>query len=167
MSPAMPESAALPVADGRANTVPCPTTLPAGTLLAFDFGTRRIGVAVGNGETRHAQPLATIDAADNARRFAAIAALVADWQPVRLVVGLPLSLDGTEHALTARCRRFANQLHGRFALPVDLADERLTSWEADHALRLQGDNWVERKASVDAVAAQLILQNHFDAHSRR
>ena len=128
---------------------------------------RRIGIAVGNSETLHAQPLATLDAPDKVRRFAAIAALIEEWQPVRLVVGLPLSLDGAEHELTKRCRRFANQLRGRFGLPVELVDERLTSADADAALRDAGLDWTRRKSRLDAAAAQVILQSHFDAHCRR
>jgi putative holliday junction resolvase len=124
---------------------------------------RRIGVAVGNTETRHAQPLVTIDAADNDRRFAAISALVCEWQPRLLVVGLPLSLDGSEHDLTARSRRFANQLRGRFGLPVEMTDERFTSVDADASLRDAGDHWKQRKSCVDAVAAELILRDYLDA----
>jgi putative holliday junction resolvase len=124
---------------------------------------RRIGVAVGNTETRHAQPLITIDAAENDRRFAAISALVCEWQPRLLVVGLPLSLDGSEHDLTARSRRFANQLRGRFGLPVEMVDERFTSVDADASLRDAGDHWKKRKTCVDAVAAELILRDYLDA----
>jgi len=128
---------------------------------------RRIGIAVGNSETLHAQPLTTLDVADKVHRFAAIAALIREWQPVRLVVGLPFSLDGGEHEMPRRCRRFADQLHGRFGLPVEMVDERLTSVEADTALRAAGLDWKKRKARVDAAAAQVILQSHFDAHCRR
>lgn len=135
-----------------------------GTLLAFDFGVRRIGVAVGNTQTRHAQPLATIDAADNDRRFGAIAALIAEWEPVELVVGLPFSVEGAEHAMTLRSRRFANQLRGRFGLPVATVDERFTSADAESRLRDAGDNWRRRKGRVDAVAAELILRDYMDAH---
>lgn len=138
-----------------------------GSVLAFDFGVRRIGIAVGNSETLHAQPLATLDVSDKVRRFAAIAALIEEWQPVRLVVGLPLSLDGADQELTRRCRRFANQLRGRFGLQVELVDERLTSAAADAALRDAGLDWAERKLRLDAAAAQIILQSHFDAHCRR
>lgn len=138
------------------------------TILAFDFGLRRIGVAVGNSETRLAQALTTIDAEDKARRFAAIAALIAEWRPARLVVGLPLALDGAEHELTRRCRRFAQQLHGRFGLPVDFADERLSSVEAEVSLRKAGLDWRQRRQTIDAAAAQTILQHYFDdADSRR
>lgn len=93
--------------------------LPArGTLLGFDFGLARIGVATGELETGQASALTTVHDESNDARFKAIAGLIAEWRPVALVVGLPTHLDGTEHALTARCRRFANQLHGRFGLPV-------------------------------------------------
>jgi len=130
-----------------------------GSLLGFDFGTRRIGVAVGEIETASAHPLETIDAEDNASRFSRIAALIAEWQPMGFVVGLPVHLDGTEHEMTARCRRFANQLNGRFNLPVVLVDERLTSAEASSRLFDAGGS-SRNKAAVDALAAQRILLDH-------
>lgn len=133
-----------------------------GTLLAFDFGTRRIGVAVGDWETRLAHALEVIDAEDNATRFARIAALIADWQAGALVVGLPLSMDGREHDLSRRARRFANQLQGRFGLAVTLVDERLTSFEADLRLRQAGVKGSARKGLDDALAAQQILQDLLD-----
>src|SRR5512138_3062191 len=89
-----------------------------GTVLAFDFGTRKIGVAVGNTMLRVAHPLTTIRAEAPAARFAAIAALVAEWRPSQLIVGRPLNDDGSEHEMTARADRFARQLEGRFGLPV-------------------------------------------------
>lgn len=134
-----------------------------GTVLAFDFGEKRIGVAVGETLLRQAHPLTVIHAHASAERFAAIAALIAEWQPTRLVVGLPGTLDGAPHALAARCTRFANQLHGRFGLPVSLADERLTSVEAEARLRETGHDARSAKAHLDAVAAQLILQTYFDS----
>lgn len=134
----------------------------AGTVLAFDFGEKRIGVAVGESLLRQAHPLTVIHGEANAERFAAIAALIAEWQPARLVVGLPLAMDGTPHAMTARCTRFANQLRGRFGLSVDYADERLSSHEAGERLRENGHNAKSAKAHIDAVAAQLILQSYFD-----
>ncbi|MFX6019260.1 Holliday junction resolvase RuvX, partial [Acinetobacter baumannii] len=82
------------------------------TILAFDFGLKRIGVAVGNTGLKQAQPLAVISEATNDGKFAAIARLIAEWQPARCVVGLPLHPDGAEHEMSVRCRRFANQLHG-------------------------------------------------------
>lgn len=134
-----------------------------GTVLAFDFGLKRIGVAVGETLLKRANALATIEAEANDARFAAIARLIDEWKPARLVVGLPLSLDGAEHEMTARCRRFANQLHGRFGLPVALTDERLTSAAAESELREAGLDWKTRKGRVDALAAQHILQDYFDA----
>lgn len=133
-----------------------------GSVLAFDFGLKRIGVAVGEWETRCAHPLDTIVEEANDRRFSRIAALVGEWRPVELVVGLPLSLEGETHALTRRCRRFANQLHGRFNLPVHLVDERLTSAEAETRLREAGVHGERRRRAVDSLAAQRILDDYFE-----
>lgn len=134
-----------------------------GVVLAFDFGLKRIGVAVGETLLKRARALTTISAESNEARFAAVARLIDEWQPSRLVVGVPLSLDGREQDMTARCRRFANQLRGRFGLPVALADERLTSAAAEAELREAGLDWKARRRKVDAVAAQHILQDYFDA----
>jgi putative Holliday junction resolvase len=136
-----------------------------GTLLGFDFGLARIGVAVGELETGRATALATLREESNDGRFAAIARLLAEWRPVALVVGIPIHLDGREHELTARCRRFGNQLHGRFDLPVHAADERLSSAAAEAELAEAGHGgWRERKAVLDAAAARLILQHFLDSH---
>jgi putative Holliday junction resolvase len=131
------------------------------SVLAFDFGTRRIGVAVGEPLLGSARPLTMIDAEDNDSRFAAIAKIIAEWQPQQLVVGLALALDGSEHEMTQRCRRFAHQLEGRFRLNVTLVDERLTSVDAESRLAAQGKNWRQRKQSLDAEAAATILQDYF------
>lgn len=136
-----------------------------GTVLAFDFGTRRIGVAVGESLVRLAHPLAAIAAEETAPRFAAIARLIAEWRPGRLVVGLPLSADGEAHMLTRRAERFARQLEGRFGLPVSLVDERYTSVEAEAQMRAVGTRQAQRKQRVDSVAAQLILEQWFAEHS--
>lgn len=139
---------------------------PRGTLLGFDFGLGRIGVAVGELETGHAIALTTLTEASNEGRFAAIARLLAEWRPVGLVVGIPLSLEGKAQALTTRCERFAHQLHGRYALPVARVDERLSSAEAEDRLREAGQRrWQDRKASLDAMAAQIILQSFLDTLS--
>ena len=141
-----------------------------GSVLAFDFGVKRIGVALGTllgaGRSGPARALTTIETEANDARFATIAALIAEWQPVRLLVGRPLNDDGTPHEMTARCERFANQLRGRFRLPVDDVDERFSSTEADASLRERGLSWRERKARVDAEAALVILQSWFDAHDQ-
>src|SRR5438045_1424576 len=106
-----------------------------GTVLAFDFGERRIGVAVGELQLGVAHPLDTIDARANEVRFAWIEALVDEWQPVLLLVGLPLSSDGSEHAMTALARRFALRLQGRFGIETRLVDERFTSVEAEQQIK--------------------------------
>ncbi|HEX8010854.1 MAG TPA: Holliday junction resolvase RuvX [Casimicrobiaceae bacterium] len=134
---------------------------PAGTVLAFDFGTQRIGVAVGETRLGIAHPLLTI-ANGGGERFKAIEALVAEWRPALLLVGLPTHADGTPHAMTARARRFARALEGRFALPVALADERFTTQAASSALRSAGTKARAGRAVRDAVAAQYILQAYLD-----
>jgi putative Holliday junction resolvase len=138
----------------------------AGSVLAFDFGIKRIGVAIGTqigaGRSGPARALTTIDSEANDARFAAIAALIAEWQPVRLLVGRPLNEDGTPHEMTARCERFANQLRGRFRLPVADVDERFSSTEADANLRERGLSWQQRKTQIDAEAALIILQSWFE-----
>lgn len=131
-------------------------------MLAFDFGTRRIGVAVGNTLMRTAHPLATIAAADAVARWAAIAGLIGEWRPSRLVVGLPLHADGTVHAMTARARDFAAELAQRHAVPVDLVDERHTSEIARAALAASGHGGRVDRALRDQVAAQIILQAWLD-----
>lgn len=134
------------------------------TLLGFDFGERRIGVAVGNTVVGIAHPLQTIDTESNDERFKQIAALIAEWQPGQLVVGLPMHLDGTEHELSRLCRKFANRLHGRFNLPVTLVDERLSSAEASQSLKEAGIGGRRQKPMLDQVAAQHILQSFLDSH---
>ena len=142
-----------------------PATADHATVLAFDFGTRRIGVAVGNTVVRVAHPLTTIDGEAKGLRFAAIAALVAEWAPGALVVGRPLDGDGSEHDMTARAERFACQLEGRFGLPVARVDERFTTRAAATALGEAGVRGRARDAALDEVAAQLILQSWFDEPS--
>jgi putative Holliday junction resolvase len=130
-------------------------------VLAFDFGTKRIGVAVGDFETRLSHPLTTISAVENQARFAEIGKLVAEWQPVLLVIGEPAHADGTEHPVGRLARRFAQRLQGRFGVPATLVDERLTSVEAESLLRSSGARGARLKAGLDAVAAQRILEAYF------
>ena len=136
--------------------------IPNGTLLAFDFGSRRIGVAMGNTLLHQAKPLTTINEEKNELRFARIAALIEEWQPDALVVGLPGNDDGTPHELTALCRRFANRLKGRFNLPTILVDERYTSLAASSQLSAEGIHGRQQKTLIDQYAAQQILQAYFD-----
>ncbi|HSD42991.1 MAG TPA: Holliday junction resolvase RuvX [Burkholderiales bacterium] len=135
------------------------------TVLAFDYGERFVGVAVGETGVGVAHPLATIDDPAARERFAEIAELVGEWKPAHLVVGLPLALDGTPHELTRRAQRFARQLGGRFGLPVTLVDERLTSAEAEERLRAIGRGGRADKDLAHPVAAQVILQDFLDRHA--
>ncbi len=124
------------------------------TILGFDFGLKRIGVAVGNSILKQAQPLTIITAATNDDKFSAIAKLVAEWEPDLAIVGLPLHPDGAEHEMTVRCRRFANQLHGRYGIQTVLVDERYSSAVLSQA----------RGEYIDDAAAAIILQQYFDDH---
>lgn len=147
--------------------LPAPPTvfLPtSGAVLAFDFGLRHVGVAVGEASLGVARPLRSIDAEANDIRFAEISKLVIEWQPVRLIIGLPLGMDGGEHELTRRARRFGRQLEGRFGVPVAFVDERLTSAEAEAQLRSAGLGGRTHKSLSHPIAAQIILQNYFDDH---
>ncbi|CAM2873760.1 putative Holliday junction resolvase [Janthinobacterium lividum] len=124
------------------------------TILAFDFGLKRIGVAIGNTMICQAKPLSVITATANEPKFAAIDSLIREWGASRIVVGLPSHPDGTEHEMSARCRRFANQVHGRFNLPVELVDERYSSAVIA----------AKRGEVIDDRAAAIILQQYFDAN---
>lgn len=124
-------------------------------VFGFDFGIKRIGIAMGNTLTGQAQPLAVVNAIDNAARFKQIGDLIEQWRPAQLVVGEPRHPDGAEHEMTLRCRRFANQLHGRFSLPVQLVDERYSSAVIQS----------KRGEIIDAKAAAIILQQYFDDHA--
>jgi len=121
-------------------------------FLAFDFGTRRIGVASGNSLTRTATALTTLAQADADARFAAIGKLIAEWQPAALVIGVPRHPDGAPHDNTRRAERFGRQLQGRFGLPVHEVDERYTTTEA----------LATGAADVDAASAALILEQYFN-----
>ena len=135
------------------------------TVMAFDFGERRIGVAIGETLLGQARALATVAESANDRRFSAIGKLIATWRPARLVVGLPrhANADGaSDHEFAARCTRFARQLEGRYQLPVELADERYSSCTAE--AMLIGDKR-KNKARLDAEAAAVILQAWLDQHN--
>ncbi|HBK43789.1 MULTISPECIES: Holliday junction resolvase RuvX [unclassified Polynucleobacter] len=123
------------------------------TIMAFDYGTRRIGVAVGNTLTKAGQPLKMIAEPSEDVRFRAIQTLIKEWQPNSLVVGLPCHPDGTEHEMSAKARRFGNQLNGRFQLPVEWVDERYTS------AVLEGEP--DMRDNLDAESAALILEQYF------
>ena len=146
--------------------MPDPSAEPlARTLLGFDFGLRRIGVAIGNTITGAARPLGTVDDESNATRFAAIAAWIDEWRPDALIVGKPLNNEGHTTEMTARAEKFGRQLAGRFGLPVKFCDERYSSVVVEDALKPGRVH----KASIDAAAAAVILQAWLDetrnAHS--
>lgn len=137
-------------------------SMPQGDVLAFDFGVKRIGVAIGNTLLGIAQPLETIATEVTERRFARIAQLIETWRPVLLIVGLPLHSDGTAHELTQLSQRFARRLTGRFNLKVIMQDERYSSETASAALREAGIAGSKQKSMLDQIAAQQILQSFFD-----
>ena len=123
------------------------------TVMAFDYGTRRVGVAVGNSETGLGQALKTIAAPNVESLFKEVEGLLKEWQPERLVVGKPLHPDDAEHEMTVKATRFGNQLQGRFHLPVDWVDERYTS------AVLEGD--AQMQDNLDAHSAALLLEQYF------
>lgn len=126
------------------------------TLLGFDFGQKRIGVAVGQTLTGTARALTTLSNRNGAPDWEAITRLLEEWRPDALVVGIPFNMDDTEHEMTRAARRFGNRLAGRYNLPVYTVDERLTSFEAEQELGERGGRY--RKEDIDMLAAQYILQ---------
>lgn len=137
-----------------------------GAVMAFDFGERRIGVAVGDLELGIAHPLETIDCRRHGDRLTSIETLVAEWQPVLFVVGLPVNGDGSEHSLTPAVRRFCDALKRRFGITSQLMDERYSSVEASGMLRDAGVHGRKQKAHLDQVAAQTILEDFFSHGDR-
>ena len=136
-------------------------TAPAGTLIGFDFGERRIGVAVGETTTRIANPLGAIDAAANDARFREIEKLVHEWRPSGFVVGRPRHADDSAHAIARLAEKFARRLQSRYQLPVVMIDETLSSSAAESQLRGSRAG-ARRKGDVDALAAAIILQSYLD-----
>lgn len=134
---------------------------PPVTLLGFDFGTKRTGVATGQTITGSVSALTTLTAVNNKPDWQAISKLIDEWQPDLLIVGLPLNMDGSDTVITPAARRFGNQLKGRYNLPVEMVDERLSSVEARS--RLHADEALRHKRfdreQVDQIAAQVIVQS--------
>ncbi|WP_445400050.1 Holliday junction resolvase RuvX [Zobellella sp. An-6] len=133
------------------------------TLLGFDYGLKSIGVAVGQEVTASARPLMALKANDGVPDWSQVEKLLKEWQPALLVVGLPLNMDGTEQDISRRARKFANRLHGRFGLAVELQDERLTTTDARARLFEAGGYKALGKDAVDAVSAQLILESWMES----
>lgn len=134
-------------------------TAGSATVLAFDYGERRIGVAIGNQLIGEARALTVIANLNREVRFAETGKLIAEWQPELIVVGLPTHPDGAPHEMTQQAKRFGNQLNGRFNVPVTWVDERYSSVAAAAALAESGS-----KTALDAEAARIILQQYFDEH---
>ncbi len=132
------------------------------TLLGFDYGEKRTGVAVGQSLTATATALTTLNSHRNKPDWSGIEALIKEWRPNALVVGIPVHMDGKEQAMTLAARKFARQLEGRFQLPVHEAEERLSSVEAEQFL---GNN--ANKADIDREAARIILQSWLSAQSKQ
>lgn len=132
------------------------------TVIAFDFGTKSIGAAIGQEVTGTARPLASFKAKDGNPDWQLIEKMLKDWLPDLVVVGLPLNMDGTEQPVTAQAKKFANRLHGRFGVQVKLHDERLSTVEAKSGLFDRGGYRALDKGSVDAASAVVILESWFE-----
>jgi putative Holliday junction resolvase len=156
----MPERAAPAAPPAAAGGAPAPAL-----ILAFDYGQRRIGVACGDTVSRTAAPLATVSGAGEQARWTAIDALMRDWKPAIVVVGLPYNVDGSESAVTVAARGFAGELAARYGLPVRLVDERYSSLEAGTRLKASRESGLRKrrvaKADIDAAAACIVLERWF------
>ncbi len=127
--------------------------------MLFDFGTKSIGAAVGQSITGTAAELKPLSARDGIPQWPQIEALLKEWQPNQLLVGLPLHMDGTESALSARARKFGARLQGRFGLPVTMVDERLSTREAKTTARARGHKGNYAQAPIDSIAARILLED--------
>ncbi|MDX1592924.1 MAG: Holliday junction resolvase RuvX [Gammaproteobacteria bacterium] len=134
---------------------------PEGPVLGFDYGTERIGVAVGQTLTGTASPLTTLDAHGREPDWAAIDRLIGEWRPVALVIGIPRNMDDSDSEMTARASRFLRQLRARHRLPTYGVDERLTTFDAEQRLSEAGLPRDRARGEIDRVAAQLILETWF------
>lgn len=134
-------------------------------VLAFDFGLRRIGVACGQEMLGSARPVTMIPARDGVPDWSRIETLLNEWRPDLVVVGLPLNMDGSESDMCARARKFGKRIHGRYHIPVDMMDERLSSFEAKEAVLAEGGSSDFGRHGVDDLAAVLILESWFN-HQR-
>ena len=143
-----------------------PIMQTAETILGFDFGEKRIGVAVGNTVTSQARALTTLHVESNAARLGAVEKLVAEWQPASFVIGQPEHADGQPHEVAHLAKKFGNRLTEKFRLPVAYINETLSSVEASSILGARGVKGVAQRAEIDAVAAQVILQSYLDERAR-
>ncbi|MEK7711812.1 MAG: Holliday junction resolvase RuvX [Pseudomonadota bacterium] len=140
--------------------------MSAHTYLGFDYGTKHLGIAVGGSASGRAEALATASMQQGLPDWALLDRLISEWKPAALIVGLPLNMDDSENAMTRAARKFGHRLQGRYNLPVHLVDERLTSVDAKNTLVESRVPWKQRKAKVDKLAAQTILQAYLDEQRR-
>ena len=133
-----------------------------GNVLGFDFGQKRIGIAVGNNISKRARALTTIDSLSNNQKFELIQKIIEEWQPVSIVVGVPFNVDGSEHRITNLSKKFAKQLEQKYSLPTHLIDERYTSIEASHEIKDKKIDLKKKKLLIDQIAAKIILQSYLD-----
>jgi len=140
--------------------------LRAPTYLGFDYGTKYLGIAVGGSASGLAEPLATASVRQGVPDWPLLDRLTNEWKPAALIVGLPLNMDDSENAMTRAARKFGHRLHARYNLPVHMVDERLTSVDAKNTLVESRVPWKQRKAKVDKLAAQTILQAYLDEQRR-
>ena len=131
--------------------------------MAFDFGLSQIGIAVGNMALQTTQPLAVVNAKNGKPEWPAIEKIISDWQPNLLVVGDPLNMDGSASEMSDRAQKFARRLHGRWGLPIEMADERLSSFEAKSNLRELGHRGNYKSNPIDSYAAELILKTWLES----
>ena len=131
------------------------------TILCFDYGTQSIGIAVGQSVTRTATPLTVLKAKDGVPNWDNVKKIIDEWQPHLLLIGLPLNMDGSASAIGARAQKFANRLHGRFGLPIAMADERLSSFEAKGDIIKRTGSRDFKSNDVDSLAAKIILESWF------
>ena len=136
-----------------------------GNILSFDFGEKRIGVAVGNSITKSSHPLKTINTSKNTERYKLIELLLKTWEPVKLVIGYPLNEDGTLSRMSLLAKKFGMKLTNKYNIPIAMIDERFTSTEADLKLKKFEKNFKKRKIVVDQVAAMIILDSFFQNNS--
>ena len=136
-----------------------------GNILSFDFGEKRIGVAIGNSITKSSHPLETINTSKNTERYKLIELLLKTWEPVRLVIGYPLNDDGTLSKMSLLAKKFGMKLWNKYNIPIAMIDERFTSSEADLELKKFEKDFKKRKIVVDQVAAMIILNSFFQNNS--
>ncbi|SQH75744.1 Holliday junction resolvase [Shewanella benthica] len=132
------------------------------TVLGFDYGTKSIGIAIGQSLTGTGNPIGSIKAVDGIPKWEEIGMLIEEWQPDIVVVGLPLNMDGTEQEMTQRAKKFANRIKGRFGVKIATQDERLTTADAKARLFELGGYKALTKGQVDAMSAVLIIESYFE-----